>query len=71
MMVSIANNFNIKIVILNNNPIRAAKRLGGKYTGLIGSLQVLTNHSLINAKGLYIPKLKDRSAKSITSKTGK
>jgi hypothetical protein len=58
------------MVILNNKPILAANRLGGRYTGLIGNLNVVINQSLITAKGLYLPKLKERNAKSITSKTG-
>ena len=65
------NNCKTNIIILNNNPIRAANLFGGKYTGLIGSLNVFTNQSLATAKGLYLPKSKERSAKSITNNTGK
>ena len=70
-IVSMPNNCNTNIVILNNNPIRAANLFGGKYTGFIGSLNVFTSHSLITAKGLYLPKSNERSAKSITNKAGK
>jgi|GEM_PF-5506686 len=58
------------MVMLNNNPILAAKRFGGRYTDLIGSFRVFTSQSLIIAKGLYLPKSKDRKAKSMTSNTG-
>ena len=59
-----------RMVILNNNPILAAKRFGGRYTGLIGSFRFFTSVSLIIAKGLYLPKSKERKAKSMTSNTG-
>ena len=59
-----------RMITLNNKPILAAKRLGGRYTGLIGNLNVLTNQSLRTANGLNLPKLKARKAKSMTSNTG-
>ena len=68
--VLMPTNCRVRIVILNNKPILAAKRLGGRYTGLIGNLNVLTNQSLRTANGLNFPKLKARKAKSMISITG-
>lgn len=70
-IVLILTSCNKNIAILNNNPMRAANLFGGKYTGFIGSLNVFTSHSLITAKRLYLPKSKERSAKSMTNKAGK
>ena len=58
------------MVTENARPMRAAKRLGGKYTGLTGSLNRCISQSLTMAKGLNFPKSKERKEKSMIKNTG-